>query len=217
MVRRTRDDLTLAFLATPTDVFAVPGEAVEQSVATYESRSAPHRDARPRTPRAQRRPAAAPGLPPRRGPRASATPWCRSRVPTTPWPSGCSDGGPPSRPPPGGPVSMNVAPPTRTRSVVKNRALAAAYAGAHRFGVTVFEPVDHPGPDGRAAGARPVRRPAPCVEHPWQAEAHQAVHGGLWRVGVRPPQRARSRRPARLRRRPLLTPRCHILWHLGNG
>ena len=40
----------------------------------------------------------------------------------------------------GGTVSMNVAPPTRTRSVVKNRALAAAYAGAHRFGVEVFEP-----------------------------------------------------------------------------
>ena len=40
----------------------------------------------------------------------------------------------------GATVSMNVAPPTRTRSVVKNRALAAAYAGAHRFGVEVFEP-----------------------------------------------------------------------------
>ena len=37
-------------------------------------------------------------------------------------------------------VSLNVAPPTRTRSVVKNRALAAAYAGAHRFGIEVFEP-----------------------------------------------------------------------------
>ena len=35
----------------------------------------------------------------------------------------------------GATVSINVAPPSRTRSVVKNRALAAAYAGAHRFGV----------------------------------------------------------------------------------
>ena len=34
----------------------------------------------------------------------------------------------------GATVSLTVAPPTRTRSVVKNRALAAAYAGAHRFG-----------------------------------------------------------------------------------
>ena len=37
-------------------------------------------------------------------------------------------------------TSLNIAPATRTRSVVKNRALAAAYAGAHRFGVEVFEP-----------------------------------------------------------------------------
>jgi len=37
-------------------------------------------------------------------------------------------------------VSFKIAPPTRTRSVVKNRALAAAYAGAHRFGVEVFDP-----------------------------------------------------------------------------
>ena len=37
-------------------------------------------------------------------------------------------------------VSINVAPPTRTRSVLKNRALAAAYASAHHFGVEVFEP-----------------------------------------------------------------------------
>ena len=37
-------------------------------------------------------------------------------------------------------MSFKIAPPTRTRSVVKNRGLAAAYAGAHRFGVEVFEP-----------------------------------------------------------------------------
>src|SRR5262249_60393369 len=37
-------------------------------------------------------------------------------------------------------VSLNVAPPTRTRSVMKNRTLAAAYAGAHRFRGEVFEP-----------------------------------------------------------------------------
>ena len=40
----------------------------------------------------------------------------------------------------GATVSMNVAPPTRTRSVTRNRVLAAAYAGAGRFGVEVFEP-----------------------------------------------------------------------------
>jgi hypothetical protein len=85
-------------------------------------------------------------------------------------------------------VSMNVAPPTRTRSVVKNRALAAAYAGAHRFGVEVFEPATsnvlmaallvH---DLHTGGG-------PAHEHPWQDEAHAAVHGGLWRM----PYAARS-------------------------
>ena len=37
-------------------------------------------------------------------------------------------------------VSLNVAPSTRTQSVVKNRLLSAAYAGAHRFGIQVFDP-----------------------------------------------------------------------------
>ena len=37
-------------------------------------------------------------------------------------------------------VSLNVALATRTRSVVKNRLLAAAYAGAGRFGMEIFEP-----------------------------------------------------------------------------
>ncbi len=82
----------------------------------------------------------------------------------------------------GATVSMNVAPPTRTRSVLKNRALAAAYAGAHRFGVEVFEPATsnvlmaallvH---DLHTGGG-------PRHEHPWQDEAFAAVHGGLWRA-----------------------------------
>ena len=36
-------------------------------------------------------------------------------------------------------TSANVAPATRTRSVTKNKVLAAAYAGAASFGVEVFE------------------------------------------------------------------------------
>ena len=83
-------------------------------------------------------------------------------------------------------VSMNIAPPTRTRSVVKNRALAAAYAGAHRFGVEVFEPATsnvlmaallvH---DLHTGGG-------PRHEHPWQDEAYAAAHGGLWRAAYAP-------------------------------
>src|SRR6185503_7434593 len=40
----------------------------------------------------------------------------------------------------GGLVSLRVAPATRTRSVLRNRLLAAAYSGAHRFGIEVFAP-----------------------------------------------------------------------------
>ena len=87
----------------------------------------------------------------------------------------------------GATVSMNVAPPTRTRSVTKNRVLAAAYAGAHRFGVEVFEPATtktlmaallvhdlHTGGGG------------PAQAHPWQDEARAAAHGGLWRTAYAP-------------------------------
>jgi hypothetical protein len=83
-------------------------------------------------------------------------------------------------------VSLNVAPPTRTRSVTKNRVLAAAYAGANRFGVEVFEPATtkvlmaallvhdlNTGADSAHA-------------HPWQDEAHAAAHGGLWRIAYAP-------------------------------
>jgi hypothetical protein len=85
-------------------------------------------------------------------------------------------------------VSLNVAPPTRTRSVVKNRALASAYAGAHRFGIEVFEPAtsntlmaallvhDLQTSDTEAGQARA----------PWLAEADGAVHGGLWRTAYDP-------------------------------
>jgi hypothetical protein len=79
-----------------------------------------------------------------------------------------------------------VAPPTRTRSVMKNRALAAAYAGAPRFGVETFGPATtrtlmaallvH----DLCAGAAAARA------HPWQDEAHAAAHGGLWRIPYAP-------------------------------
>ena len=83
-------------------------------------------------------------------------------------------------------VSMNVAPPTRTRSVVKNRALAAAYAGAHRFGVEVFEPAT----SNVLMAALLVHDlhtdGGPRHEHPWQDEAYAAAHGGLWRTAYAP-------------------------------
>jgi hypothetical protein len=85
----------------------------------------------------------------------------------------------------GATVSLHVAPSTRTRSVVKNRALAAAFAGAHRFGVEVFEP----GTSNVLMAALLVHDlmgAAPRHTHPWQDEAWAAVHGGLWRAAYEP-------------------------------
>jgi hypothetical protein len=85
----------------------------------------------------------------------------------------------------GATVSFKIAPPTRTRSVVKNRALAAAYAGAHRFGVEVFEP----GTANTLMAALLVHDLAsgsPRQENPWQDEAYAAAHGGLWRAAYDP-------------------------------
>ena len=77
-------------------------------------------------------------------------------------------------------MSFHVAPPTRTRSVLKNRALAAAYGGAHRFGIEVFEP----GTANSLMAAllvHDLNHPVPARSMPWQDEAYAAVHGGLWR------------------------------------
>ena len=180
-----RDDVALSFLATPTDVFAVPGAAVEHSVRSYEQRRrATKLVGRPlRTLSGGRLlqraylPGSDPGvndsLVPQQGPNYALAKRLQRWRATTARMHGAT-------------VSMNVAPPTRTRSVVKNRALAAAYAGAHRFGVEVFEPATanvlmaallvH---DLHTGGG-------PAHEHPWQDEAYAAVHGGLWRTAYAP-------------------------------
>ena len=82
-------------------------------------------------------------------------------------------------------VSANVAPATNTRSVTKNRLLAAAYAGAGRFGVEVFEPST-----SRVLMAallvHDLRTPVAPPAHPDDLFAQQAAHGGLWRSGYLP-------------------------------
>lgn len=184
-LRATRDDLALAFLATPTDVFVVPGDAVEHSVRAYASRSALAKLAgRPlRTlsgGRLLRRcylPGADPGisdsLVAQQGPNYALAKRLQRWRAATARDAGVT-------------VSLNVAPPTRTKSVVKNRALAAAYAGAHRFGAEIFEPdtcrvlmaalLVH---DLSTGGG-------PAHELPWQDEAYAAAHGGLWRIAYAP-------------------------------
>ena len=184
-LQSARDDVALAFLATPTDVFAVPRDAVEHSGRAYAGRSRTGKLAgRPlRTLSAGRlltrayAPDVEPGindsLVPQQGPNYALAKRVHRWRATVARADGTT-------------VSMRVAPPTRTRSVVKNRALAAAYAGAHRFGVEVFDPATsntlmaallvhdlHTGGGQRH-------------EHPWQDEAYAAAHGGLWRSAYAP-------------------------------
>jgi hypothetical protein len=181
-----RPDVSLAFLATPTDVFAVPADAVAQSARAYADRP-PVAKLGSRSLRALSggrllHPAYPPGADPgicdsliaQQGPNyvlAKRLQRWRATV--------ARDGG--------ATVSMNVAPPTRTRSVTRNRVLAAAYAGAGRFGVEVFEPATtrtlmaallvH---DLHTSGGGPAQA------HPWQDEARAAAHGGLWRIAYTP-------------------------------
>jgi hypothetical protein len=83
-------------------------------------------------------------------------------------------------------VSLNVAPSTRTRSVVKNRVLAAAYAGAHRFGIEIFEPETSNALMAALLVHDLYTGGGPSHEHPWQDEAWAAAHGGLWRAAYAP-------------------------------
>ena len=88
-------------------------------------------------------------------------------------------------------VSANVAPPTRTRSVMKNPVLAAAYGGAAAFGVEAFDPATsrwlmaallvH---DLRNPGA--PSQPSAELGHPFDLLAHGASHGGIWRMPYQP-------------------------------
>jgi hypothetical protein len=180
-----RADVALAFLATPTDVFAVPGEAVAESARAYATRSRAARLVGPplrtlsggRLLRRAYIPGADPGindsLVPQQGPNYALA----KRVHRWRALVARDDGAT---------VSMNVAPPSRTRSVVKNRALAAAYAGAHRFGVEVFEPATCKVLMAALLVHDLYTEAGPESAHPWQDEAHAAAHGGLWRMAYAP-------------------------------
>ena len=69
--------------------------------------------------------------------------------------------------------------------MLKNRALAAAYEGAHWFGVEVFEPATT-----RTLMAallvHDLHTGGPAHAHPWEDEAYAAAHGGQWRIPYAP-------------------------------
>lgn len=187
-----RPDITLAYLATPTDTFMVPLEAVEESRRRWSTRGlsglaqAPLRLLRQFEPNYPETLTTADGrivgindsLVPQQGPNYALAKriqrWRAIEARSS-----------------GTPVSLNLAPATRTRSVVKNRALAAAYAGAGRFGVEVFEPAtstalmaallvhDLRNPESTA-------NPKKHLENPMDLFAQAANHGGLWRAAYAP-------------------------------
>jgi hypothetical protein len=179
-----RPDLALAFLATPTDVFAVPSDAVAQSARAYAARSpagklgrgllqslSGGRLLRPAYP-AGSDPGICDSLVAQQGPNYALAKRLQR------WRATVARGG-------GAAVSINVAPPTRTRSVTRNRVLAAAYAGAGRFGVEVFEPATTKVLMA-ALLVHDLHAGQPAAGHPWQDEAHAAAHGGLWRMAYAP-------------------------------
>ena len=176
-----RSGTALAYLATPTDAFVVPEDAVADARAAYAGRGlrrilqAPLRalslgrlfaPAYPGTSRvadvlvAQQGPnyALAKRIQRWRGVTASVN---------------------------GTPVAFNVAPATWTRSVTKNRVLAAAYTGARRFGIEIFAPAT-----SRVLMAallvHDLHEPSPEDRDPEVLFSDGAAHGGLWRAAYQP-------------------------------
>ncbi|MCW2665387.1 MAG: uncharacterized protein JWN57_349 [Frankiales bacterium] len=185
---RRRPDVSYAELATPTDAFVVPMDVVQdararwtrrgwraplQTPARLLSRGALYAPAYPSTyPGPTGEVGVADALVPQQGPNYALA----KRIQRWRAVVALNDGVL---------VSANVAPATRTRSVTKNRLLAAAYAGAGRFGVEVFAPET-----SRALMAALLVHdlrtgPAP-VAHPDELFVRSAAHGGLWRVPYEP-------------------------------
>ncbi|HWL37649.1 MAG TPA: hypothetical protein VNQ77_15795 [Frankiaceae bacterium] len=182
-VQGHRPETALAFLGTPTDVYAVPGDAVEFSARAYGQRSKVRALRRPlkavsagRLLRRNYAPGDDPGvndsLVPQQGPNYALAKRVHRWRATVARAEGAT-------------VSFNVAPATRTRSVVKNRVLAAAYAGSRPFGIEVFEPATS-NTLMAALLVHDLRAGLPPHEHPWQDEAYAAAHGGLWRSAYDP-------------------------------
>jgi hypothetical protein len=186
---------TLAWMATPTDVFAVPEATARRAMAAYDERSvgqralgAPLRLAsgdrlfQPNVERIEH-PECGPAyglvdsIVVEQGPNYALAKRLQQ------WRALLARDA-------GHRASINVAPSTSTASVVKNPALAAGFAGASAFGLEVFEPATtnalmsalwvH---DLRSdeSSANPARR----LEHPFELFMDNACHGGLWTAAYR--------------------------------
>ncbi|MFN2587229.1 MAG: hypothetical protein ABR613_03785 [Actinomycetota bacterium] len=189
-LQRDRAGVSIAYLATPTDVFAVPAEVVARSrgrkvspPARLIGKATNGRLFGPNYPglvegENGRRWGIADSLVPQQGPNYALAKMLQRWRAIVAREEGTLS-------------SANVAPATRTRSVVKNRILAAAYRGAPAFGIEVFEPET-----SRALMAallvhdlrnpRAAARPETPLDHPFDLFADGAAHGGLWSVPYAP-------------------------------
>ncbi len=179
-VGAARADTTLAWMATPTDVFAVPEAAARAAMAAFDERD---RFFHPNVERlvdgpGGRRYGIVDSLVIEQGPNYALAKRLQQ------WRAIVERAA-------GRRVSLNVAPSTTTTSVVKNPALAAGFAGADTFGIEVFEPettnavmaamwVHDLRCDASAAN------PALPLAHPFELFMDGAIHGGLWRGAYLP-------------------------------
>jgi hypothetical protein len=181
---------TLAYMATPTDVFAVSPEAAEETMRAFSRRSAssqslqkvfrPNIDLPAQTRVAPNEPkyGITDCLILEQGPNYALAKRLQQWRATVARAQGRR-------------VSLNVAPSTTTTSVLKNPAIRAGFAGADRFGIEVFSPettnalcaalwVHDLRNDQSAAN------PAKILAHPFELFIENACHGGMWRCMYRP-------------------------------
>ncbi len=179
----TRPDTALAYLATPTDVYAVTDSVVDFARDAYRRRhwasvGRALSAGRGFTPAYRGQPATgtwhvADALVTQQGPNYAVAKRCQR------WRgvAAAADG---RR------ISFNIAPMSWTRSVTRNRVLEAAYFGACHFGVEIFA-ADTARTLMAALLVHDLNRPAPDgARHPEELFTDQAAHNGLWRVGYEP-------------------------------
>ncbi len=171
----------LAWLGTPTDAYVVPDATAERARAAYEARRVRRFAQAPLKALSGGRlyrPAYAEAVPvadaliEQQGPNYAIAKRLQR------WRGLAAAGS-------GGQVSFNVAPATWTRSVTKNRVLAAAYAGARHFGIEIFEPATT-----RALMAallvHDLNREPDCAPQAEALFSDGAAHGGLWTAAYEP-------------------------------
>ena len=173
--------MAIAYLATPTDTYLVPQHAVERARAAYAARRARRvlqapmqalSGGRLYRPAYSSGAAVADALVAQQGPNYAVA----KRLQRWRGLQASAEG---KR------VSFNLAPATWTRSVTKNRVLAAAYAGARHFGIEIFE-----------ASTTRVLMAAMLVHDlhgepearrsPEELFSEGAAHGGLWTAAYEP-------------------------------